>query len=75
MVEKMEPIEKLWKTAYKFDKCHEIWYGNSASNHLFPLEKKHRCGYGATLLFDCLVQTTEFLILQNSNEIQSSVKY
>lgn len=26
MIEKMEPIEKLWKTAYKFDKCHEIWY-------------------------------------------------
>lgn len=25
MVEKMEPIEQLWKTAYKFDKCHEIW--------------------------------------------------
>lgn len=24
--EKMQPIEQLWKTAYKFDKCHEIWW-------------------------------------------------
>lgn len=26
MVNKMEPIEKLWKTAFKFDKCYEMWY-------------------------------------------------
>lgn len=25
MNDKMQPIEQLWKTAYKFDKCHEIW--------------------------------------------------
>ncbi|KAM7358170.1 dynein axonemal heavy chain 3-like [Cochliomyia hominivorax] len=25
-VEKMEPIEKLWKTAYQFEKDHSIWY-------------------------------------------------
>lgn len=26
MLEKMEPIQNLWKTAYKFDKCHELWW-------------------------------------------------
>lgn len=25
MMNKMDPIEKLWKTAYTFDKCYEIW--------------------------------------------------
>lgn len=25
MLDKMEPIQNLWKTAYKFDKCHELW--------------------------------------------------
>lgn len=25
IVEKMEPIEKLWKTAYQFEKNHAIW--------------------------------------------------
>uniref|UniRef100_A0A1I8Q9N3 Dynein heavy chain linker domain-containing protein n=3 Tax=Stomoxys calcitrans TaxID=35570 RepID=A0A1I8Q9N3_STOCA len=25
IVEKMEPIEKLWKTAYEFEKNHLIW--------------------------------------------------
>ena len=25
MIEKMNPIDKLWKTAYEFDKCYEIW--------------------------------------------------
>lgn len=25
MNEKMDPIEKLWKTAYNFDKCYESW--------------------------------------------------
>ncbi|XP_055840841.1 dynein axonemal heavy chain 3 isoform X1 [Episyrphus balteatus] len=28
IIEKMEPIEKLWKTAFEFEKSHEIWmYG------------------------------------------------
>lgn len=26
MIEKMEPIEKLWQTAYHFDSCYEVWY-------------------------------------------------
>lgn len=26
MAEKMEPIEKLWHTAYQFESCYEIWY-------------------------------------------------
>lgn len=25
MLEKIEPIEKLWKTAHNFDSCFEIW--------------------------------------------------
>lgn len=25
-MEKMEPIEKLWHTAYHFDSCYEVWY-------------------------------------------------
>jgi dynein heavy chain, axonemal len=26
MIEKMQPIEKLWRTAYHFDSCYETWY-------------------------------------------------
>lgn len=25
IIEKMDPVEKLWKTAYEFEKNHEIW--------------------------------------------------
>ena len=26
VIEKMEPVEKLWKTAYHFESCYEVWY-------------------------------------------------
>ncbi|XP_037908989.1 dynein heavy chain 3, axonemal [Hermetia illucens] len=32
LIEKMEPIEKLWKTAYEFDKSYEIWFYQPFAN-------------------------------------------
>ncbi|CRK99186.1 CLUMA_CG012500, isoform A [Clunio marinus] len=26
MIEKMEPVDKLWHTAYHFESCYEVWY-------------------------------------------------
>lgn len=26
IIEKMEPVEKLWHTAYHFESCYEVWY-------------------------------------------------
>lgn len=37
MIDKMNPIEKLWKTAYKFDKCHELWLVDPLNFNLYIL--------------------------------------
>lgn len=26
IIDKMDPIEKLWNTAYEFERCHELWF-------------------------------------------------
>lgn len=39
MLEKMEPIQNLWRTAYKFDKCHELWWVSVKISFLNFIEK------------------------------------
>uniref|UniRef100_A0A1A9ZUF4 Uncharacterized protein n=1 Tax=Glossina pallidipes TaxID=7398 RepID=A0A1A9ZUF4_GLOPL len=45
ILEKMEPIEKLWNTAYEFEKDHQIWYHikNDGRAAGFKIKKNFEC--------------------------------
>lgn len=53
MIEKMEPIEKLWHTAYEFESRYEIWYfgkftGLNADIIRTEVEEMHKTMYKLT---------------------------